>query len=126
MRLEFDDDHLFQVRLFYALFQLFIFTMLLAVATDNLGLMWVAIEGTTLATVFLVNLHDNHTGLEAAYKYLIFSSVGIALAFLGAVLRSCAASLDVAALAASGTRLVGIAARSKPLFVKLESFSFLL
>src|SRR5437773_5140494 len=79
MRLEFDDDHLFQVRLFYALFQLFIFTMLLAVATDNLGLMWVAIEGTTLATVFLVNLHDNHTGLEAAYKYLIISSVGIAL-----------------------------------------------
>ncbi|PYR83463.1 MAG: hypothetical protein DMG18_12465 [Acidobacteria bacterium] len=73
MRLEFDDNHLSQVRLFYALFQLFIFTMLLAVATDNLGLMWVAVEGTTLATVFLVNLHDSHTGLEAAYEYLIIS-----------------------------------------------------
>src|SRR5436309_13516828 len=95
MRLEFDDNHLSQVRLFYALFQLFIFTMLLAVATDNLGLMWVAIEGTTLATVFLVNLHDNHTGLEAAYKYLIISSVGIALAFMGTVLVFYAASIEV-------------------------------
>src|SRR6059036_1428426 len=90
-RLEFDDNHLSQVRLFDVLFQLFSFTMLLAVATDNLGLRWVAIEGTTLATVFLVNLHDNHTGLEAAYKYLIISSVGIALAFLGTVLMYYAA-----------------------------------
>ena len=85
IRLEFDAGELKQVRLFYVLFQLFVFTMLLAVTTDNLGVMWVAIEGTTLATVFLVNLHDNHKGLEAAYKYLIISSVGIAFAFMGTV-----------------------------------------
>jgi hydrogenase-4 component F len=48
--------------------------------------MWVAIEGTTLATVFLVNLHQTRTSLEAAYKYLILSSVGIALAFIGTAL----------------------------------------
>src|SRR5216117_1032008 len=125
MRLEFDDNHLSQVRLFYALFQLFIFTMLLAVATDNLGLMWVAIEGTTLATVFLVNLHDNHTGLEAAYKYLIISSVGIALAFMGTVLMYYAASIEVGEIGLSWTMLISIAARLNPSIVKL-AFIFIL
>ena len=125
MRLEFDDNHLSQVRLFYALFQLFIFTMLLAVATDNLGLMWVAIEGTTLATVFLVNLHDNHTGLEAAYKYLIISSVGIALAFMGTVLMYYAASIEVGEIGLSWTMLISIAARLNPNIVKL-AFIFIL
>src|SRR5436309_2712405 len=125
MRLEFDDNHLSQVRLFYALFQLFIFTMLLAVATDNLGLMWVAIEGTTLATVFLVNLHDNHTGLEAAYKYLIISSVGIALAFMGTVLVFYAASIEVGDIGLSWTMLISIAARLNPNIVKL-AFIFIL
>ncbi len=82
-RAEFDDTHLSRARLFFSLFHLFVFTMLLAVTTDNLGVMWVAIEGTTLATVFLVNLRGSRTSLEAAYKYLILSSVGIALAFIG-------------------------------------------
>jgi hydrogenase-4 component F len=60
--------------------------MLVAVTTDNLGVMWIAVEGTTLATVFLVNLRHTRTSLEAAYKYLILSSVGIALAFIGTAL----------------------------------------
>jgi hydrogenase-4 component F len=71
---------------FFPLFHLFIFTMLLAVTTDDLGLMWVAIEGTTLASVFLVNHHRTRASLEAAYKYLLICSVGIALAFIGTVL----------------------------------------
>ena len=86
IRAEFAGEHLARARLFFALFQLFVFTMLLAVTTDNLGVMWVAIEGTTLATVFLVNLHQTRTSLEAAYKYLILSSVGITLAFIGTAL----------------------------------------
>jgi hydrogenase-4 component F len=73
-------------RRFYPLFHLFVFTMLLAVTTDDLGLMWVAVEGTTLASVFLVNFHRTRASLEAAYKYLLICSVGIALAFLGTVL----------------------------------------
>ena len=60
--------------------------MLLAVTTDDLGLMWVAVEGTTLASVFLVNFHRTRASLEAAYKYLLICSVGIALAFVGTVL----------------------------------------
>ena len=60
--------------------------MLLAVTTDDVGLMWVAIEGTTLASVFLVNFERTRASLEASYKYLLICSVGIALAFVGTVL----------------------------------------
>ena len=125
MRLEFDSSQFSRVRLFYALFQLFIFTMLLAVTTDNLGVMWVAIEGTTLATVFLVNLHENHTGLEAAYKYLILSSVGIALAFMGTVLTYYAAFTRAHEIGLSWTMLVSIASVLDPNIVKL-AFVFIL
>src|SRR5499426_2209462 len=71
---------------FRPLFHLFVFTMLLAVSTDDVGLMWVAIEGTTLASVFLVNLERSRASLEAAYKYLLICSVGVAIAFIGTVL----------------------------------------
>ena len=125
IRQEFDAEQFSQVRLFYALFHLFVGTMLLAVTTDNLGLMWVAIEGTTLATVFLVNLRNNKTGLEAAYKYLIISSVGIALAFLGTVLMYYAAAGQAAEIGLSWTALIGIAARLNPAVVKL-AFAFVL
>jgi hydrogenase-4 component F len=71
---------------FRPLFHIFVFTMLLAVTTDNLGLMWVAVEGTTLASVFLITLERTRASLEAAYKYLLICSVGIAVAFIGTVL----------------------------------------
>src|SRR5207245_2223501 len=73
-------------RLFYPLFHLMVFTMLLAVSTDDVGVMWVAVEGTTLASVFLVNFERTRASLEAAYKYLLICSVGIAIAFVGTVL----------------------------------------
>src|SRR5262245_18497123 len=71
---------------FYALFHLIEFTMLLAVSTDDVGLMWVAVEGTTLASVFLVNFARTRASLEASYKCLLICSLGIAIAFLGTVL----------------------------------------
>jgi hydrogenase-4 component F len=75
-----------RARAFRPLFHLFVFTMLLAVTTDNVGLMWVAVEGTTLASVFLITLERTRASLEAAYKYLLICSVGIAVAFIGTVL----------------------------------------
>jgi hydrogenase-4 component F len=112
IRAELDDGHLSRVRLFFILFHLFIFTMLVAVTTDNLGVMWVAVEGTTLATVFLVNLRHTPTSIEAAYKYLILSSVGIALAFIGTALiyyagaaRSGEVAVNWSALRASAASL---------------------
>ncbi len=71
---------------FYPLLHLFVATMLLAVTTDDVGLMWVAIEATTLASVFLVNHESSRASLEAAYKYLLICSVGVAIAFAGTVL----------------------------------------
>src|SRR5262249_14555950 len=125
VNVEFDDTHFRRVRLFYSLFQLFIFTVLFSVTPDNLGVMWVSIEGRTVATVFLVNLHDNHTGLEAAYKYLILSSVGIALAFMGTVFMYYAAVAQVSEIGLSWTSLIVVANRLDPTIVKL-AFVFIL
>jgi hydrogenase-4 component F len=75
-----------RARGFRPLFHLFVFTMLLALTTDNVGLMWVAVEGTTLASVFMITLERTRASLEAAYKYLLICSVGIAVAFIGTVL----------------------------------------
>ncbi|HXG02008.1 MAG TPA: proton-conducting transporter membrane subunit [Candidatus Binatia bacterium] len=71
---------------FYPLLHLFVFTMLLAVTTDDVGLMWVAVEATTLASVFLVNHERSRASLEAAYKYVLICSVGVAIAFAGTIL----------------------------------------
>ncbi len=74
-----------QLKLFYSLMYGFIFTMLLVVSTQNLGVMWIAIEATTLASAFLVGFYKRKESIEAAWKYVIICSVGIALALLGIV-----------------------------------------
>ena len=74
------------MRLYHVMFQLFMFTMLLALSTDNLGILWVAVEGATLATVLLVSLYRTPEAIEAAWKYFILCGVGIALALFGTVL----------------------------------------
>lgn len=125
IRSEFDAAHEKQARMFFSLSQVFIFTMLLAVTTDNLGVMWVAIEATTLATVFLVNLNNTQNSLEAAYKYLIISSVGIALAFIGTVLMYYAGSAGSGEIAVNWTSLQAAASRLNPQVVRL-AFVFVL
>ncbi len=75
-----------QVRHFYALFNLFAFSMLVVPVSNSLGVLWIAIEGTTLASVFLVAFYSSASALEAAWKYVIVGSVGIALALFGTVL----------------------------------------
>lgn len=124
-RAEYDDTHLARVRSFFGLFHLFSFTMLLAVTTDNLGIMWVAIEGTTLATAFLVNLHNTPRSLEAAYKYLILSSAGIALAFIGTVLIYYAGASRAGEIAVNWTSLRAAASSLNPQVVRL-AFVFIL
>jgi len=71
---------------YVALMQAFITCMLSAVLTANLGILWVSIEATTIATTFLVSHHRTRKAFEASWKYVILCSVGIALAFLGTVL----------------------------------------
>ena len=97
-----------------ALVQAFVTCMLLAVLAANLGVMWVAVEATTIATTFLVGHRRTNRALEASWKYVVICSAGIALAFLGTVLLYFAAlhaaghpagSLDWTSLKAAATRL---------------------
>ena len=62
------------------------FAMNLALVANNIGLMWVAIELATLTTVLMVGIYRTHEALEAAWKYFILGSVGIALALFGTIL----------------------------------------
>lgn len=75
-----------KLKLYYSLTNAFILSMVLALSTSNMGVMWIAIEATTLASVFLVGFYNNKTAIEAAWKYIIICSVGIAFALLGIVL----------------------------------------
>ena len=71
---------------FWALMCAFLAAMSLALVSDNLGVTWVAIEATTIATAFLVGYGSERHSLEAAWKYVVLGSVGVAIAFLGIVL----------------------------------------
>ncbi|MBO0715801.1 MAG: hydrogenase 4 subunit F, partial [Rhizobiales bacterium] len=74
------------VRFYHAMYQVLMFAMNLALIANNIGLMWVAIELATLTTVMMVGLYRTHEALEAAWKYFILGSVGIALALFGTIL----------------------------------------
>jgi len=71
---------------FFFLFHMFLLAMVAATMANSLGVLWVAIEGTTLATTFLIAFFRTREALEAGWKYLILCSVGIALALFGTVL----------------------------------------
>ncbi len=75
-----------QVRFYHAMFQAFMATMLLALTANNIGLVWVAIEGATLTTALMVSLYRSKAAIEAAWKYFILCGVGIALALFGTIL----------------------------------------
>ncbi len=74
------------VKRYYVLFNLFVFSMLVVPLSNSLGVLWIAIEGTTLASLFLVSFYGTGEALEAAWKYVIVGSVGIALALFGTIL----------------------------------------
>ncbi len=74
------------LRFYHAMYQTLMFAMNLALLANNIGLMWVAIELATLTTVLMVGIYRTHNALEAAWKYFILGSVGIALALFGTIL----------------------------------------
>lgn len=75
-----------RLRLYHSMYQLFMFAMFLALLTNNMGLLWVAMEAATLSTVLLVSLYRTKASLEAAWKYFILCGVGIAQALFGTIL----------------------------------------
>jgi hydrogenase-4 component F len=115
------------LRFYHAMYQLMMFGMNLALVSNNIGLMWVAIELATLTTVAMVGLYRTHEALEAAWKYFILGSVGIALALFGTILVYMAAQPVLGEGAASmvWTRLMSGAARFDPAMLNV-AFVFLL
>lgn len=75
-----------QLKLYYSMYQGFMLAMYLVLTTNNMGIMWVAMEGATLATVLLVSLYRTPESIEAAWKYFILCGVGIAQALFGTIL----------------------------------------
>jgi hydrogenase-4 component F len=109
------------------MYQFFMFTMLAALTTNNLGLLWVAMEAATLTTVLLVSLYRTPASLEAAWKYFILCGVGIAQALFGTILLYFAAErvLGATGNALLWTHLVEVKAQLEPNIMAL-SFIFLL
>ncbi len=112
---------------YYFLFHMFIFTMLLVCVINNLGVMWVAIEGTTLATTFLVGFYNKKQHQEAAWKYIILCSVGITLALFGIILtyHSAKGVLGEIGYALNWSDLRSVADKFEPHLMKL-AFLFIL
>lgn len=108
-------------RKFYALIPAYVSAMLLVSVSNNLGIMWIAVELTTLASVFLVSYHDRDTSLEAAWKFLMLGSLGLAFALLGTVLlfASGQGTLGEGMSALHWTRFMQVAPDLQPFTLRL-------
>ncbi|MDD5391037.1 MAG: hydrogenase 4 subunit F [Gallionellaceae bacterium] len=116
-----------RLRLYHSSYQVFIAAMLLALTTNNMGILWVSMEAATLATVLLVSLYRTPASLEAAWKYFILCGVGIAQALFGTILLYFAAEkvLGSGGTALLWTHLNGVKAQLEPTVLQL-AFVFLL
>ena len=114
-------------RSYHAMYQALMFGMNLALLSNNVGLMWVAVELATLTTVLMVGIYRTPAALEAAWKYFLLGSVGIALALFGTILVYLAAHATVGEGldAMAWNVLVDKAAAFDPALLNL-SFVFLL
>ena len=117
-----------RLRLFHSMYQLFMATMLVALTTNNMGLLWVAMEAATLSTVLLVTLYRTPASLEAGWKYFILCGVGIAQALFGTILLYFAAEKALGAAGAGAllwTHLDAVKGQLEPAVLGL-AFVFLL
>lgn len=116
-----------KMRFYHAMYQLFIFAMLLALLTNNFGVLWISMELATLSTVLLVSLYRTPTAIEAAWKYFILCGVGIAQALFGTVLLYFAAErvLGIGGEALLWTNLSQVSNQLEPTVLRL-AFVFLM
>lgn len=125
VRAEMREDRL---RYYYALVQGFIATMLVTVLADNLGILWIAMEGTTITSAVLVGFNGHKHSLEAAWKYIIVTTIGISFGLFGTVLIYGAAAHaqgGVFAGAMNWSSIVSIAGKLDPGIVRI-GFIFVL
>ena len=111
---------------YYALFSLFVFTMLLACLSNNIILTWAAVEATTLSTVFLVGIYKNKQALEASWKYAMVCTAGVAFGLFGTLLiyANAADIMPNAHEAAFLTSIMPYADQFDPMLVRL-AFAFI-
>jgi hydrogenase-4 component F len=116
-----------RLRLYHAMFQVFVGAMLLALLSDNLGVTWVAIEAATIAAVLVVGLPRTAEAVEASWKFFLICGVGIALALFGTIVLYLAAlpALGPGTAAMSWSTLLPAAARCDGTVLNL-AFAFLL
>lgn len=115
------------IRRYYALFHLFIFTMLFVAVSNNLALMWIAIEATTIVSAVLIGtgFRKRALAIEAAWKYIILCTVGIIFALLGTFITYYASTAVAGSGMLNWTALREIAGRLNPATMKL-AFVFVL
>ncbi len=114
-----------KARLYYVLFDLFCFSMFVVPAVNNLAMLWVAIEMTTLISAFLVGFYNSKESVEAAWKYIIICSFGIIFALLGTILFYYAFSLSGGIKSLNWSDMVAGAARMDKNILKV-AFIFIL
>ena len=116
-----------QVKEFFVLTPIFSAGMLLVVLVNNMGVMWFALEATALSSVLLVALYNRNTSLEAAWKYVMLGSLGLALALFGTVFTYAAAVDKTSTKLPSfdWSRLMAMAGQLDPRMIKL-AFVFVL
>jgi hydrogenase-4 component F len=108
------------LRSYFALVHAFVATMVVTVLADNLGVLWIAMEGTTITSAVLVGYHGHQHGLEAAWKYIIVTTIGISFGLFGTVLiYAAAADVQGGAGAMSWSAIMQVAPRLDPGIVRI-------
>jgi hydrogenase-4 component F len=111
------------LRSYFALVHAFVATMVVTVLADNLGVLWIAMEGTTITSAVLIGYHGHHHGLEAAWKYIIVTTIGISFGLFGTVLvyaaYAAAAPLAGGAGALSWSAIMQVAPTLDPGIVRI-------
>src|ERR1019366_1110196 len=108
------------LRSYFALVHAFVATMVVTVLADNLGVRWIAMEGTTMSSAVLVGYHGHHHGLEAAWKYIIVTPIGISFGLFGTVLiYAAAAAVHGGVSAMSWSAIMKVAPGLDPSIVRI-------
>jgi hydrogenase-4 component F len=108
------------VRSYFALVHAFVATMVVTILADNLGVLWIAMEGTTITSAILVGYHGHQHGLEAAWKYIIVTTIGISFGLFGTVLiYAAAAAVPEGAVAMSWSAIMKVAPTLDPSIVRI-------
>ncbi len=108
------------LRWYFALVHAFVATMVVTILADNLGVLWIAMEGTTITSAVLVGFHGHQHGLEAAWKYIIVTTIGISFGLFGTVLvYAAAAAAPNGAGTMSWSAIMAVAPRLDPGIVRI-------